>query len=336
MGSIRLLLAIAVLLSHVDIRIAGLNPGVMAVIGFYLISGYVMTGLINRHYAALSQAPRFYLDRLLRLYPQYLFIAILVLVWQAVSGARTLFLQRPPDWMDLVNNLLIIPMNFFMWNGTDQYALIPPSWSLGAEMQFYLLAPLIILFPTVAWLIGLASLGVQGLAWLGLLHPEWFGYRLAPGVLCFFIYGVLMYRLMHKPLGDRWVAAPLLLAIAAPFCAALVLLWLRAKGLHAVPYHQEVLIGFGFGGLLLFLGAKFKFASWDARLGDLAYGVFVNHFFLIWLFWSGSFSGGWPAGFGLVAASLFLAFLGHRFLEQPLHPLRHRLRRVSKDSPTGC
>ena len=50
LGSLRLLLALAVAASHVDYRIAGLNPGVSAVVGFYLISGYVMAGLLQRHY----------------------------------------------------------------------------------------------------------------------------------------------------------------------------------------------------------------------------------------------------------------------------------------------
>ena len=48
--------ALAVAASHVDYRIAGLNPGVSAVVGFYLISGYVMAGLLQRHYPTPAQA----------------------------------------------------------------------------------------------------------------------------------------------------------------------------------------------------------------------------------------------------------------------------------------
>jgi peptidoglycan/LPS O-acetylase OafA/YrhL len=39
-----------------------------------------MTGLLRRHYPTLTRAPRFYLDRVLRLYPQYLTIAALTLL----------------------------------------------------------------------------------------------------------------------------------------------------------------------------------------------------------------------------------------------------------------
>lgn len=330
MGSIRYILAVAVLLSHVDIRVAGLNPGVMAVIGFYMISGYVMTGLIQRHYNSVRSIHRFYLDRLLRLYPQYLLICALVLLWLWSSDRTTQFLSRAPIVEDFLNNILIIPMNFFMWNGADQFALVPPSWSLGTEMQFYLLAPLVVISPVLAWMLGVGSVFVQVLAWLGLIHPEWFGYRLLPGVLCFFLYGVLVYRLLHAPATARFWrgrGAIIFLLGFPPVIAALVLLWLRSEGLHSVPYHQEVLIGFGVGGVLLVFGALAKPSQWDSLLGDLAYGVFVNHFLLIWLFGEAAPKG--VALAGLVALSTLLAYLTFRAVEQPALRLRHRIRRAS-------
>ena len=73
LGTLRLVLALMVVLSHAGVRVAGLNPGVIAVIGFYLISGYVMAGLIRRHYRQPAQAGAFYLDRAVRLLPQYFF-----------------------------------------------------------------------------------------------------------------------------------------------------------------------------------------------------------------------------------------------------------------------
>ena len=39
LGTWRYILAVLVALSHDGLRIQGLNPGVMAVVGFYLISG---------------------------------------------------------------------------------------------------------------------------------------------------------------------------------------------------------------------------------------------------------------------------------------------------------
>lgn len=79
MGTLRFFLALLVLYSHAGGRIQQLNPGVTAVVVFYIISGYVMTALMRRYYCPSPAGPtlpstaHFYLDRLLRLYPQYLF-----------------------------------------------------------------------------------------------------------------------------------------------------------------------------------------------------------------------------------------------------------------------
>jgi peptidoglycan/LPS O-acetylase OafA/YrhL len=45
MGSLRFLLACLVLLSHLGISIGGLNPGVSAVVVFYLLAGHVAARL---------------------------------------------------------------------------------------------------------------------------------------------------------------------------------------------------------------------------------------------------------------------------------------------------
>src|SRR4051812_4441983 len=75
LGTLRLVLALLVALSHANVKIGGLNPGVMSVVCFYLISGYVMTGLLRDHYSNVRRIPYFYLDRALRIFPQYLAIA---------------------------------------------------------------------------------------------------------------------------------------------------------------------------------------------------------------------------------------------------------------------
>ena len=76
LGISRLLLAIAVALSHIDVRLWELNPGVVAVVSFYMISGYVMTGLLRRHFSHVEQVPTFYLDRFFRLFSQYFFFEL--------------------------------------------------------------------------------------------------------------------------------------------------------------------------------------------------------------------------------------------------------------------
>jgi peptidoglycan/LPS O-acetylase OafA/YrhL len=48
MGAFRLALAALVALSHAGVNFFGYQPGVVAVISFLIISGFVMTRLIER------------------------------------------------------------------------------------------------------------------------------------------------------------------------------------------------------------------------------------------------------------------------------------------------
>ena len=320
MGMLRLVLALAVLFSHAGVRVNFLNPGVTAVIGFYLISGYVMAGLIHRHYEDPARVHWFYLDRVLRLYPQYLAYAGVTLAWFYATAPRTEFLQHAPAWQDLVNNAVVIPLNFFMYNGSDAFTLIPPGWSLGAELQFYLLAPLMLLWPRVGVMLAVASLAVQAAAWHGLLNADWYGYRLLPGVLWVFGLGMLMFHAQRcRP------ALAAALAWSAPLLAFAVFLYLRRLGLHTAPYHQEVLIGWGLGVPLLHWAGRFRGGRIDRLAGDVSYGVFLNHFLLIWLLFPASERTPLQLA-ALALCSLMLSWATQRWLERPVLALRRRLR----------
>lgn len=317
----RLLLALAVLASHAGVRLHGLNPGVTAVIGFYLISGYVMTGLLRRHFAAPRRIPAFYLDRLARIMPQYLFYAAATAVWFLATDRQTLFLTRQPTPVDVLNNLTVVPLNFYMWNGADGFTLIPPGWSLGAELQFYLLAPLLVLWPRAAVALALASLAVYGAALAGALNADWFGYRLLAGVLWVFAVGSALFVLQRT---RPWAAHAL--ALAAPLLALAVYLVLRSFGLHAVPYHQEVLLGWGLGVVLLHGLSRRRAGRLDALAGDLSYGVFLNHFLLIWLLELDQLALTGARLAVLMGASMLLSYATQRLIERPVLAWRRRLR----------
>ena len=322
----RLALALAVLFSHAGLRIEGLNPGVSAVIGFYLISGYVMTGLVRRHFAAPEHIPAFYADRLIRILPQYLIYAGATLVWFHGVGAHTPFLARSPDALDLLNNLTVVPLNFYMFPGADQFTLIPPAWSLGAELQFYLLVPCMVLWPRVGLALVVVSGGLHALAMIGALHTEWFGYRLLAGVLWVFGAGMLLFVLQRS----RPVLAARM-AVAAPLAALAIYMLLRRDGLHAVPYNQEVLIGWGLGLPLVHWLSQRRSGRIDALAGDLSYGVFLNHFLLIWLlFPSVELT---ATQFTLLAlASIILSGCTQWLFERPALAWRRRLRLSSPDA----
>ncbi len=321
MGMLRLLLAFLVLLSHADVRIGTLNPGVTAVMVFYLISGFVMAGLLRRHYAQPAQIPHFYADRVLRLFPQYLFYMAAALVWHWWTSTSTLFLTRSPSALDLFNNLSVIPLNFFMFNGADGYTLVPPAWSLGAELQFYLLAPLMLLWPRVGVALACLSLAVHVAAMHALLNTDWFGYRLLAGVLWAFAAGMLLFELLQRR--SAWAH---IVALAAPAVAFAVYLYLRARHLDNLPYNQEVLLGWGLGLPLLYAVAAWRGSRFDALAGDLSYGMFLNHFLLIWILLPAT--GRTPLQLtALALCSLALSWCSQRLIEKPVLTWRQRLRK---------
>ena len=328
LGALRLMLALAVAASHAGMLVGGLNPGVVAVIGFYLISGYVMAGLIQRYYSQPSQAPAFYLDRAIRLLPQYLFYCGLVLAWQLSTQSTTPFLGSvSPGVGNLLNNLLIVPLNYYMYNGSDRYTLIPPAWSLGAEVQFYFLAPFLLLWPKRLLYIGFLSLVVYLTALCGFINSDWFGYRLLPGVLLFFVLGALLQHQHQLSQHNRALA----MTIGVTFLAGLALVLLYLNDTLRQPYNFETLVGLMLGLILLHTLATRSPTRWDELAGNISYGVFLNHFLIIWVLYPQGVNTAQLPGFLML--SMVFSWLSQRLVEQPLLKLRYRFRKSPQITP---
>ncbi|MBD8729760.1 hypothetical protein [Pseudomonas sp. CFBP 13710] len=90
--------------------------------------------------------------------------------------------------------MLIVPLNFYMFTGGNDFMLVPPAWSLGAELQFYILLPFLLSSRYAAWAFSLATFGCYLGAQLGLLNADFYGYRLLAGVGFIFMLGVLAHR----------------------------------------------------------------------------------------------------------------------------------------------
>ena len=137
---IRGLAAVSVVIWHTEgykaLYPAALNTsGRVAVWIFFGISGYVIAyGFVNGRYRLVpSGLAYFYRNRFLRIYP--LFIALSVLAWATewwVSG------HNPIPAAEMPAQLLAA-----QWNQT--YTLLGVFWTLGIELHYYLLAPLLAL-----------------------------------------------------------------------------------------------------------------------------------------------------------------------------------------------
>jgi len=135
-GTYRTLLALMVVGQH----IGGLPLiGSYAVFGFYALSGYLMTFIMQNNYGYSHRGiGRYALNRFLRIYPIYwVSIAIsasLVLGFgHSVTAAYHQDIYLPADLPGLLRNLLL----FFPLMESPR--LTPPAWALTVELCFYIL-----------------------------------------------------------------------------------------------------------------------------------------------------------------------------------------------------
>ena len=220
MGSYRLILAVMVALSHMNILVFGRNQGSIAVISFYLLSGFVMTGLVQRYYLEPRLVPLFYLDRLARLYPQFFLYMTLAVVMLFLYPSPPPLPSELTPW-EIAKSYLLFPLDFYMYGGAHP-KILPPVWTLGLEACFYLVIPFILIYKWRNSLFYLSAF-IFILAFAKVIPTDTFTYRLLPGTLFIFLCGSLMFDQRKKtampPLVVKtcWAAAVfLVIAIAVP------------------------------------------------------------------------------------------------------------------------
>ena len=172
MGIIRLILAIAVVIVHTE-PIFGfeLVRGRVAVQSFFIISGFYMAMILNEKYIGKNSYKLFITNRLLRLYPIYwtVLLGMVLVCILSKSEAFSMYVQYF-DSMSFGSFLFLIFTNIFMFFqevvmflGLDtttgnlfftsnlwetnpmlhQFLFLSQAWTIGLELLFYLVAPLI-------------------------------------------------------------------------------------------------------------------------------------------------------------------------------------------------
>lgn len=229
MGILRLILAIAVVLNHTA-PFFGLTmtQGRLSVQLFYIISGFYMSLVLNEKYPRGSYWI-FMINRYLRLFPAYLVVVIATIGASCLSGWLLHDWQRLEVWnthfglLSVPAKVWLIISNMFIWgldglsffvqdqtggflcsatHSPDQipvwkYVLVPQAWTLGVELAFYSIAPLLVrrTLGCVAIVIAL-SIGLRLYLYevLGWSFDPW-TYRFFPCELALFLMGTVSYKI---------------------------------------------------------------------------------------------------------------------------------------------
>jgi peptidoglycan/LPS O-acetylase OafA/YrhL len=269
-GLFRLFLASMVVVYHLS-RF-GIGPA--AVYVFFTLSGYWITLMWVDRYSRTRQPYLTYIvSRMWRLLPVFLAVTAIQISLNLWLGATPDNLRASASWLRFVfSNLFIVG-----------YATLPhqplvPAWSLDLEMQFYMVAPLLVALVvgrTRPWLL-LLPLGA-----LSLISAHYFGAQVILTYLVFFLVGMVAAEMDWQPTGK-------VAALAAGTAVLLVggLLLSVYRGIVLVGAHHTALAVYNLPlnacvGVLMIPLAIFtvrqKGFSCDSMFADLSYVVYLLH-----------------------------------------------------------
>lgn len=302
MGVYRFLLAASVVYFHFGG--GSWVVGRIAVAAFYVVSGFVIFRVLDRNYGLESQGiVRFYLNRILRLGPLFLVISGLTYAWLVVRGSNEIpfegstiayFRNVPVErsfldavWSDVTPRILDVDGVHILTFSPD---LIPPGWSIGIEMCFYIIAPLGLWLFHINWRAGLALLSLAiGYFVYAILQNASFDffendiYKNFYTTAFLFLYGGTVYQVSRRVewrLPYRWT-----IAVLVVFVWWLVFWTVPNIERLREPNLPLLFVGYAVVVVVSTLVALSEAPSGrathlDRRLGDLSYGMYINHFLL--------------------------------------------------------
>lgn len=222
-GTYRYLLAVMVMMAHLA-PMGMVHTGLYAVTGFFTLSGYLMTMVLDTHYSKFPEGRKKYaLNRVLRVMPAYWFVLLLsvFVAWYFPGTSLAVHerMQLPDSFMEWINNIIVIGLTGVVGD-RSLHILVPPVWSLAVELVYWMLMPALLLTPRRYWGWGMCALIYTFcvIYWNAPLQLRY--YALPAGALPFFL-GAYVYREGQKrALVTPWKAVAIVLVSVAYYIFA--------------------------------------------------------------------------------------------------------------------
>lgn len=317
-NSLRALAVISVVLFH--FKISGFGGGFAGVDIFFVISGFLMTGIIfnglqQKNFSLLG----FYASRARRIIPALLTLCVALLVF----GFVYLPLDDYRDAIRAIKSSLLFSSNFMFAKEGDYFSAplnenwLLHTWSLSVEWQFYMLYPVLLmalykflgLHKTKAALVLLALSSLVASVYLTNTHPV-FAFYMLPTRAWELIFGGLVF-LFPLQLGKRTSYTIERLGLAAIvvsiFCLSEQDQWPGYLALLPVL------------GTALVISANTQSAFSTNRVlqfcGNISYSVYLWHWPLVVFLYTCGLLNSWPHVLAAIILSFVLGALSFNFIE---------------------
>jgi peptidoglycan/LPS O-acetylase OafA/YrhL len=309
------------------------GAGPVAVLGFFFISGFLITQIVQEVYVIPTGSWSFLLNRALRIYPQYLAAVgvslLTIYCYPAVASHINSYLrwpQGPTEWFDQLSIFGLASSNV---------RVLPATWTLGTELYFYLLIGL-----------GTARSKRTSLMLCAITLPA--GVLCAMNVLPFVFYGGPVGNGFVFALGSLVYFYRNTLRVKSPLFVFASLAYL--SHVYAIPAMEQLdldkanLAGsvLPFALILLYLFQHDIRQPWLVRLsgflGKMAYSIFLLHWAVCVVISAWLFHG--LAGFDMIGAldgaeyffvvllaTLACSMCFYLLIDQPIEHLRRIVRR---------
>lgn len=350
LGILRFFLASCVIVFHLTAQVP--NIGQLSVNLFYVISGYLITLILNESYKFKLKA--FAFNRALRLYPTYYVFAILSLLLNLIPIDGVSSSVFHTSWsggqqpLDIFGNALIFPWAFlsdqsvlsipgFLYSDAPRFRLIPSTWSIGVELVCY----------AILFLISARSLSLSVITLLASITYHIFiqqssfstAYNYFPffAAMLPFSIGAIGYfasRSIESKFGKINISYKSQTFSLFILIAIFITNWMWSKSSSdlytSISYYVNNFIGLS--AVMLFHGASTPVRiKWISKvLGDLSYPMFLVQYVAGYIGWQiiGQPDNirGWNVFVAGYVVSIMLSIVILVIIDRPIQNLRSKIR----------